>query len=784
MGAVYEAAIAAQAAGLSVVPPMQDGSKRPITSWTRYQKTPATIDELDRWYASADRTGLGLVCGKVSRGLELFEFETADIYASFLQLVEDHGQPDEWEHVAGGYLERTPGGGIHILWHTEHPGPNTKLASRADKTTLIETRGEGGYAVIAPSNGTVHPSQGVYELLRGGIASIATVTADKRETWLALARMLSEEAPAEPIGRTPPSEKTGSRPGDQFNAETSWDELLPQYGWRRVKHQGEETHWRRPGKNEGNSATTNYKGSGVLKVFSTSTPLDTNQTYTPFGFYTAMEHAGDFKAAARALGEHGFGQPTLTVLPGGAPPQTPADAPTRDAADMAPHLTDLGNAKRLVARHGRDLRYCAARNTWLVWTGTHWCIDDTGEVARRAKETILALYADAATLPDAERVALVRHAMKSEGAARIAAMLTLAESELGIPVRMDGLDRDSWLLSVANGTLDLRTGQLRRHDHDDLITRFAPVAYDVAATCPTWLAFLDRVLAGNAETIAFVQRALGYSLTGDVSERCLFVLHGSGRNGKSTLVETMQGVLTDHAHRVSTETLLASRQNTIPNDVAALKGARFVFASEANENRRLDEAKVKDLTGGDTVTARFLHGEFFSFRPELKLWLSTNHKPQVRGTDDAIWDRIRLVPFTVRIPDDEQDKHLRDKLLAEASGILAWCITGCLSWQRDGLGEPATVRDATAAYRAESDLIGQFVDENCALSETARSTAKALYGAYVAWSKDAGEEPITQQAFGRRLSERGFDSARLGKSKATTWIGVGLLSDGDTGGHL
>jgi putative DNA primase/helicase len=220
---------------------------------------------------------------------------------------------------------------------------------------------------------------------------------------------------------------------------------------------------------------------------------------------------------------------------------------------------------------------------------------------------------------------------------------------------------------------------------------------------------------------------------------------------------------------------MASRTTEIPNDVARLKGARFVFASEGEEGRRLAEAKIKELTGGDTITARFMRGEWFDFRGEFKLWLGTNHKPNVRGTDRAIWDRIRLIPFTVRIPDEEQDKDLLDKLLAEAPGILAWAVEGCLAWQRDGLSEPAEVREATESYRSEMDVIGHFIEDACEFALTAQATAKALYAGYVAWCEDAGEKAVTQQAFGRALTERGLEAKQVGKDRRRTWTGIGLL---------
>lgn len=456
------------------------------------------------------------------------------------------------------------------------------------------------------------------------------------------------------------------------------------------------------------------------------------------------------------------------------------EAPDHAEASGPFALTDYGNAERLVARHGADLRFCYAFNRWLVWDGRRWQVDEGGVIRRLAKGTVRSIFAevmDAGTKE--ERAALAKHALKSESAPKLEALLLMAQSEPGVEVASAELDRDPWLLNVANGTLDLRTGELRPHDRADLITKLVPVPYDPDAPCPTWSAFLDRVLGGKADLLAFVQRAAGYSLTGDTGERVLFILWGLGRNGKSTLLDTLLELLADYAARTTTDTLLTTRDGAIPNDVARLKGRRFVFAAEAEEGRRLAEAKVKDLTGGDTISARFMRGEWFDFRPEFKLWLGTNHKPNVRGSDEAIWDRIRLVPFNVRIPTDEQDKGLRAKLLAEAPGILAWAVQGCLAWGREGLGDPVAVREATSAYRQEMDLVGRYLEDCCVVRPSARATAKELYAAYQAWSAEVGEgdRPLSQKAFGQRLAERGFEAARVGKSRARYWVGVGLKDD-------
>jgi putative DNA primase/helicase len=444
----------------------------------------------------------------------------------------------------------------------------------------------------------------------------------------------------------------------------------------------------------------------------------------------------------------------------------------------ATNLTDLGNAERLVEQHGVDLRYCYAWEKWIVWDGRVWKVDDTGEVERRAKETVRAIYLEAANAETADaRKALASHAKGSEARGRIEAMIALARSEPGIAISPEELDADPWSLTTPNGTLDLRTGALTNHRREDHITKASPVKYDPNAAAPTWTAFLERILPGE-ELRAFVQRAVGYSATGDTSEQCMMINHGTGANGKSTFQEAIAAALGDYAMRAPTEMLLAKHSSGIPNDVARLKGARFVSASETEEGRRLAESLVKDLTGQDTITARFMRAEWFDFRPTHKLWLSTNHKPEVRGTDTAIWRRIRLVPWAVTIPPKEQDKKLPEKLRAELPGILAWIVQGCLEWQREGLRPPAEVRRATGKYRAEMDVLAAFIDEECVVSEHATASAKALYSAYRDWCEENGEKPESQRKFGGRLRERGFENGKItaGPNKGyVEWYGIGIV---------
>lgn len=441
-------------------------------------------------------------------------------------------------------------------------------------------------------------------------------------------------------------------------------------------------------------------------------------------------------------------------------------------------LSDLGNAKRLVSVHGQDLRYCYLRKKWLVWSGKYWETDFSGEVERRAKEVVMGLYREAGGQDDKDdRKRLAQFALRSENVNRIKAMVQLAQSEGGISVQPEELDAHMWRLNCTNGTIDLRTGKLLPHRREDLITRQAPVAYDSEANWELWERFLYQIQDNHVEKVHFLQQALGYTLTGSTREQCMFVLWGGGANGKSTLLNTVRHLLGDYARHTPTETLLSrTKGGEIPTDVARLDGPRLVTASEVDRGRRLAESLIKELTGQDTVSARFLYGEYFDFQPQFKLFLSTNNKPVIRGVDDAIWRRIHFVKFPVQIPEAERDRELQDKLVAEGPGIMAWMVRGCMDWYAHGLEVPQEVRDATAEYRAEMDVLQEFLDDRCVTGPTMRATAKELYEAYQAWADDGGipeKQQLKQRTFGIMLAERGFSRDR-GSAGVRLWRGIGL----------
>ncbi len=830
MKSALEIARRYDAAGFSVIPVRADGSKAAAVAWTEFQTRRPTEDEHRKWFGNGTSYGFGIVWGKVSGNGEALDFDAVGLFQEYAALAADNGFADLLNRLV---LVATPSGGQHLLYRcepdvevpTHHriarrlvevpegtPGALLRDGKRFKAETLIETRGEGGYTIAPGSPVACHPDGRPYELLRGRFDALPVITAQERAILHGLAVVFNEfvdetqTAAGERTARTEEQaakEKTGEGwfvrnggtyvaqqrpgtwdddlpPGKDFNERADLSALLKGAGWEHVADRGGRGLWRRPGKDDPRaiSGTTNYGGANCFYAFSTNCdPFPHQQPLKPFGVYAYLKHAGDFGRAALDLWGQGYGR----EAPEDSEKARRWKAAQEAGTGSAFRRSDTGNAERLLARHGEKLRYDHTAKCWYLWAGNRWEADRTGQAQEFAKETVLSMYAEAAD-PDKteeERAAIATHAKASDKAPRIQALLQLALSDARVAVTSDEWDTDRWVLNVENGTLDLRTGELHPHRAADLITKMAPVSYDPNATAPTWEAALNR-WHPDTEVRAFLQRAAGYSLTGHIGEETAFFTYGLGRNGKSKFVGALESVMGDYAARVSIEVLTDSRKagNATP-DLIPLVGARLVVASEVQEGRRLNESFIKDTTGGDRITARANYGNTFTFRPQFKLWLYGNHKPVIKGTDDGIWARLPLIPFTVQIPKAERDQDLAAKLAAERAGILAWAVRGCLEWQTRRLSPPAAVVEATNEYRQEMDPIAGYVGERCKLDPDAWTASAELFKDYEKWAEENGERhPLPASEFSKHLVNRyGCKSERRsheGKKQVRGLTGIRL----------
>jgi putative DNA primase/helicase len=697
------------------------------------------IDLIRQWWSLWPDANIGIATGATS-GIIVIDGDGEEGKRSIKELIQEHGELPQTA------MQKTGSGGLHILF--KHPGWFVQNSVKK-LAPGIDVRGDGGYIVVPPSNHVSgHNYQWIYHPKDAGMADVPKWLADMLQTGN---EIYLSKAHQERKGRVWRKYVKG--------------EVIPD-GERN------ETLFRRV------ASSMRAKGAGYEDILATLLEINSKRVKPP------LEESEVIRIADSVLRyPPGTAQPTALSL-------------------LAYPDTDYGNAERLVARHGIDLKYCIEMDSWLVWDGTRWVKDEKYEVYRRAMETIRAFRDEAQTeleklkeeykeqsneelskkeqaerkekLDNAEK--RVRFARQSEFKSRIEAMITLAKTLAGIPVGINELDQDPYKLNLLNGTVDLKSGQVYPHSREDLITKICPVEYNQHATAPTWNRFLNDIFAGDQELIEYVQKAIGYALTGDTREQAMFFLYGGGANGKSTFLNTIKDMVGDYGQQAPTSLLMAKQNEGVPNDVARLPGARFVTTIETEDGKRMAESLVKQLTGGDTITARFLRQEFFEFKPVAKIFLCSNHKPLIRGTDYAIWRRIHLIPFEVQFPKEKRDETLPEKLRGEMAGILRWALEGCQKWQREGLTPPEKVVKATDEYKAEMDALGQFITDCCTIAEGAKVQVRRLYQAYTEWCEETGEYPMNNRMFGKRLKERGFTQAKS-TGGYMYWFGIGFSDE-------
>lgn len=443
-------------------------------------------------------------------------------------------------------------------------------------------------------------------------------------------------------------------------------------------------------------------------------------------------------------------------------------------------FNDVWNADIFVKQQGQSIKNCDQLGSWHIWNGQVWQKDETHQIIKLARDTVQSFYSMASKFDDGskEQKLFFQHIKLSGNENKIRAMVNLARSHAQVSIVSDEFDADPYLLNCQNGVFDLKNNQFVEHRPDLMLSKMCGTLYDKDAKCPRWEEFLNTVFIGNKELIDFIQKAVGYALTGDVSLQMFFILHGNGANGKSTFVDTINKMMGNYAANTPTTTLTVKRGDEIPNDVARLKGSRFVISSELERSKVLDEALVKRFTSDEPITARFLRKEFFEFKPTAKIFLSTNYKPTIKGTDDGIWRRIKLIPFEHKFTVDKKiEKYAEKFLFPELPGILIWAVEGYRKLKAEGMKEPDIVSFATNEYKSSEDLIAGFLDEFCVIQTYCKVLVLDLYDHF----RERSEHFIRKKDFNDYLQKRGFtkEKGTAGPFKGRwTWYGIGLRDEG------
>lgn len=784
MSTLLATALELHAAGLSVVPVAADGTKRPRIAWKQHTGVAADETQLRAWFDNDMPQGIGIVTGYGD--VELLEVEGAAMaqMGDVLELLDGTGLRPVYDRLINGWSEQSPSGGLHLLYRVEGgavPG-NEKVAQRptdgaTGRETLAETRGTGGFVVLAPSNGDVHPTGRPWVRLIGGPADLPTLTREERDQVHAIVHAaldtMPDETPASSGGPVDAKWSTTFHaadgditPGDDYEARTDWTDIL--VGWVHVFTRGATKYWRRPGKNDGISATTGHAGDrDRLYVFTSSTDFEPEVPYTKFGAYALLNHHGDHAAAAKALADADYGHRAPRELAPATPaasrttstgtqisavgaPAT-ATAPAATVGGDSADLTDDGNARLLVAEYSGTMRYVPDAGRWVTWDGTRWAWHpDDGPAIEAARDVIRRIPTD--------NTALKAWRLKSMRARAIGDAVRLARATPAMRVAAAEFDRHPWQLNTPGGVVDLRTGAIATPTAALFHSKQTTVTPDATMKTPLWDRFLATTFQSNAAVERYMQRLAGLMFIGEVREHILPFAHGAGGNGKGVFAEVLSAIAGDYATSAPQGFLVVGREKH-PTELAMLQGRRLVITSEINEDTKFDEAKMKALTGGDTITARFMGKDFFDFAPSHTFLLLGNSQPKVETGGDSVWRRLRLIPFTHSVPESERIENLQQRLVdEEGPGILAWIIRGAVGYAADGLDTPAEVLAATDAYRAEEDHLGRFIEDRCSTGggEYARVEMAELRKAYDGWCKEQREDALTAQSFGRQLKQR-FD---------------------------
>lgn len=816
-------------AGISVVPILPGGNKKPALRWESLQRERLTQGQVDGYWRPGSEHGVALICGAVSSALEMTELEadasSADSLDSIARQCATRGVQHIWDQLFNdGYMEWTPSGGIHLLYRVadhEVPG-NTKLAMRVAQDhelndeerrqrtqrpdqvfwrTLAETRGEGGYVVVAPTSGVCHKSGEPWVVIAGRLGEVPTITWAQRQAIHAAINAALDETPPPP----PPSARqqlatvyptSGElRPGDDWENQNSWeDDWFTGQGWRVSHRVGGETFWTRPGKEvrDGHSASTGYKGDrDRLYVWSSSTGLPTEQPLTKFFVYAHYHAGGDMSRASLQLRRENYGSArenstasaiaelmpsasSTSLMPWQPDLQRPVSLPLQGGVD----LTDTGSGRRMKDKFGDTFRYNTREKFWYYWTGAVWEKDETYHIMRAAvacaeeairhcKEALngAELIGDNDLVKDAKKRLHDATMLKNKG--KLDAAISMFSSEPGVALTTDAFDLQSDLLNLPNGTLDLDSVHLEQPQNPaNLQTLMMGAPLDKDAECPKFRQFMMDAFPSD-DVRSYVQRCLGYSLLGTAAERTMFVLYGPSGTGKSVLTSLMTRMFGTYGVTAPASTFRLKKQSETL-DLHRIRGARFVATSELPEGQQLDEDLVKRISGGDMVSSRGHYEAFTEWRPHCVVWIATNHLPKLNGDDNAIWKRMKTIHMNTEFCGPDEVLGYADVLYREeAAGILNWLLEGLEGYRLNGLQEPAEVTRSVEAYRIDMNLAASFIRdkiEEGALvkDEEAETRSSQLWTMFEQYCAENHTPRLGARRFQNQLKTLGFEPLKVG----------------------
>lgn len=820
-------------AGCSVVPVVADGSKRPLGTWKDYQVTRAPRERVEKWFKTTPEQGVGLICGAVSGGLEMLEIEAVRMGGEYWDKIDEamkaNGVHSEWTWlIDNGYTETTPSGGIHILYRINNDTPvpgNTKIAlDVTGKITYAETRGEGGFVVVAPSSGTVHKTGESWAVASGKIGEIGQISWDVRcLIHTALREALDERTMPiyeRPAGMVAYDRSQGDRPGDAFNDDPSVTihDILLRNGWKYLGKSRGQDKYVHPLSSDmtTQSACTGHKGSPNLYVWS---GMSREDYYTKFGVLVELEFNGDFSEASRWLRSQGYGSERELLDISDWFEQETSDEASRMGADVESttpavasvvedptasvrlrEWTETGVGELLAKVYGKKFRNVHDQKAWRVYKDGLWSLDQERQVEFAAKRITKILLDQAGEMiseaeGDEEKVKIANsvyrkaESFRSDRGAK--AVVNRFGAERGITVPFEAFDPYLNLIRFANGTLDLDTLTLREHRPEDMITMDVPYAYDPSATAPMFSKFLEESLPDD-DVRGYIQRASGYTLSGTPNEGVWFALYGDTGCGKSTWLNIVKASMGDHARTAAQATFAQRNEGSrAANDLQDIRNCRMVSISETKEGQLFNEALIKQYSGGDEMNSHGLYQNNGTWKNRGVLFMATNHPPRLSADDNANWRRVKMIEFPVSQytnPNMNPDPKLADKIIAsELPGVMNWIIDGLRDYRAHGLGEPKAVTVAVKNHRTEVDPVAQFLSEGMADGyirvdhddDNMQIPANQLHRIFSNWCIENGYKPFAPRRFGMRLTALRFSQRR--NSTTRFWVGIGQGTRGILG---